>query len=191
MKIRPHPDLFTERLTLRRFNLDDADDVQRMAGDRELAMNTLNMPYPYFDGLADQWIDSLYGEFVEGRAVVHAICLKETGTLIGAVGLTIQPKYKLSELGYWIGREHWNRGYCTEAIRAVIGFAFAELGIHKIFANHFNGNPASGKVMIKAGMEYEGTFKSHLFHWGEYKDLINYGIINPTHLTPLPNTTTQ
>lgn len=182
MEERTFPAFYTERLHLRKFSITDSPEVQRMAGDYEVAYNTLNMPHPYLDGVAEEWIASLDSDFHMGKNIVYAICLRGTGQLIGALGLTMQRKYRLGEMGYWLGKEHWNNGYCTEAAKAVINYAFNDLNLHKIYANHFNTNPASGRVMVKAGMHYEGTLKSHLWHFDIYKDLVYYGIINPSHL---------
>ena len=76
--------------------------------------------------------------------------------LLGAVTLSWVHR-RLAELGYWAGSAHWNRGYCSEAVGAIIGCAFERLGITKILAEHLRGNPASGRVMQKAGMRYVGS----------------------------------
>lgn len=170
------PRIETNRLILRAFTLSDAPGVQRMAGDEDVARNTLAMPFPYLEGMADTWIATHRQEFDERKSVILAITLRENNILAGAVGLGLQLPYSYAELGYWIGREFWGKGYCTEAVRAVIDFGFYQLKLHKIFASHFSNNPASGKVMMKAGMKYEATLKSHMLHWGEHKDLVYYGI---------------
>lgn len=154
-----------------------------MAGDSEVSSNTLNIPYPYADGLAEEWIKSLETDFHDGKSLVFAICLKETGQLAGAIGLTLQLTYQLAELGYWIGKEYWNRGYCTEAVKSIIDYGFNNLKLHKIYATYFTNNPASGRVMEKAGMHFEAMFKSHLYHWGEYKNL-NYFCIFSDETNP-------
>lgn len=178
MNEQPFPTLYTSRLKLRQFNLEDATDVMRQAGDSEVARHTLNMPHPYLPGMAEDWITTLDKDFIENNSLVFAICIKESNTLIGAIGLTLNLKYRNAELGYWIGKDHWNNGYCTEAVKAVLDYAFTNIKLHKVYANFFSSNPASGKVMEKAGMKYEATLKSHLYHWGEYKDLIYYSIFN-------------
>lgn len=146
MKDSAYPSIKTERLKLRKFELSDAKEVQRMAGDRDVARNTLNMPYPYIDGLAEQWITSLESDYLNERLIVFAITLADTGTLIGAVGLTLKKEHKIAELGYWIGKEYWNKGYGTEAVKAIIKFGFYDQKLHKIFANYFANNPASGEL---------------------------------------------
>jgi len=170
------PVLSTERLILRPFKPADAAEVQRLAGDEDIARNVLAMPYPYLDGMAESWIETQAQDFKDGKSAIFAITLKNNGRLAGAIGLSLQAPYQLAEMGYWVGKEFWGNGYCTEAVRAIIRFGFSQPGLHKISASHFSNNPASGRVMQKAGMKYEAKLLSHMLHWGEYKDLVFYGI---------------
>lgn len=175
------PLLTTDRLMLRELTTADGPEVRRMAGEREVACNALNMPYPYLEGMAEEWIESLDKDFQAGRSVVFGVCLLKENKLAGAIGLTIQKQYRIAEMGYWIGREYWNKGYCTEAVRTVLNYAFDELSLHKVYANYFANNKASGRVMEKAGMHFEAVLKSHMWHWESYKDLVYYSIFNPEH----------
>ena len=118
------PTLETARLALRPFRTADADEVQRLAGDRAVADTTLNVPHPYEDGMAERWISNHRDWFERGQQAVFAITLRSDGTLIGAIGLLINGEDQRAELGYWIGKPYWNQGYCTEAARAVLGFGF-------------------------------------------------------------------
>lgn len=170
------PDIETTRLRLRPFVVADSPEVQRLAGDVEVARNTLAMPFPYLDGMAESWIGNHIEDYKDGKSAIWAITLIDTYQLIGAIGLSLQLQYSHAEIGYWIGKAFWNNGYCTEALKEAIAFGFDQLKLHKIYASHFGNNPQSGKVMQKAGMQYEGTLRSHMFHWNEYKDLVQYGI---------------
>ena len=80
-------------------------------------------------------------------------------------------------IGYWIGHQYWNKGYCSEALREIIRYGFSTLGLNRIGATHQSKNPASGRVMIKAGMWREGTLKKHILKNGEYDDVEIYGIV--------------
>lgn len=175
-EIPRQPVLETERLVLRPFELADAADVQRLAGDREVASTTRLIPHPYPDGVAEQWISSLAPLYAKGRSCSFAIAQRD-GTLMGAIGLTIEPTDRHAELGYWIGRPFWNHGYCTEAARAVLAFAFGTLALNRIYAHYMARNPASGRVMEKLGMQREGCLRKHRFKWGGYEDLILCGIL--------------
>jgi [ribosomal protein S5]-alanine N-acetyltransferase len=171
------PELTTERLRLRPFLITDADAVSVLAGDQEIARNTLNIPYPYDRGHAEEWIASHIGQFQRREAVTYAVTRADDGALVGAVGLILDPDNDSAELGYWIGRDHWGSGYATEAARAVVAWAFRALELHRIHASHFPRNPASGRVLDKIGMRHEGRLREHVKKWGEYLDLERYGLL--------------
>src|SRR4051812_23870752 len=126
------PMLRTRRLVLRSFDSSDAALVQHLAGARQVADTTLNIPHPYPAGAADSWIASHAAQWADGTNVVYAITLESTGELVGAVNLAIRATHAQAEIGYWTGVEHWNRGYCTEAGRALVRFGFETLGLHRI-----------------------------------------------------------
>ncbi len=150
------PVLTTPRLTLRPFCLDDASTVQALAGNYNVARTTLNIPHPYEDGMAEEWIGSHQGTRQAGTGIAYAITLTSSSQLVGAIGLQ-DIEGSRGGLGYWIAEPHWGQGYCTEAARALIRFSFDELGLDIIHAEHLESNPASGKVMQKIGMRYVGT----------------------------------
>ena len=170
------PELKTERLLLRPFLVTDAEAVSTLAGDEEVARNTLNIPHPYDRQHAEEWIASQGSQFQRREAVTYAVT-RDDGTLVGAVGLILDPANDSAELGYWIGREHWGRGFATEAARAVMEWAFPALNLHRIHASHFPRNPASGRVLEKLGMRHEGRLREHVKKWGEYLDLERFGIL--------------
>lgn len=172
-----YPERTTERLILRGFRISDADQVQKLAGSREVARSTLNIPHPYEDGMAEEWIDTHEADFESGKSVIFAICLKESGDLAGAIGLGISASHKQAELGYWIADSHWGQGLATEAAMEVLAYGFSELKLNRIHAHHMTDNPGSGKVMQKLGMDFEGTLKKHVTKWGQNKDLAMYGIL--------------
>src|SRR5581483_12384347 len=138
------PTLTTERLILRPFTLADAERVQELAGAREIADTTGNIPHPYPDDAAAEWINGQRQEYESGKGMTFAITLRNDWTLIGAIGIHPDKEHHRAEIGYWIGLPYWNCGYCTEAARAVIAFGFQTLNLNRIYANHLTRNPASG-----------------------------------------------
>jgi RimJ/RimL family protein N-acetyltransferase len=168
--------LTTERLLLRAFTLADAPELKRLINTPEVAMNTLRIPYPYPDGEAERWI-STHDQGREKGDHAFAITLRNSNELIGTVGLHVKAEHDLAEIGYWIGVPYWGHGYATEAAAAVVRFGFETLSLNRIFAMHFAGNPASGRVLQKIGMQHEGTLRQHLKKWDEYVDLECYGIV--------------
>ena len=94
------------------------------------------------------------------------------------IGLSdIEQQHSRAEMGYWIAIKFWNRGFATEAARAVLDYSFSDLDLQRIFAHHFKRNPASGKVLEKIGMQKEGVLRSHIKKWGKFEDLVVYGIL--------------
>jgi [ribosomal protein S5]-alanine N-acetyltransferase len=175
MKTLPHLD--GQRLVLRPFTPADAPEVQRLAGDRAIADTTASMPHPYLDGMAEQWISGHEAEFDSGRGLTLAVTQKSDGALVGAISLMGMSAGHQAEMGYWIGTPYWNRGYCTEAARILLRFAFGELGLIRVHACHFARNPSSGRVMQKLGMQHEGTRRKHVKKWDQFEDLVLYGIL--------------
>ena len=173
----PQPTLETGRLILRPFNLGDAERVQLLAGRREVASTTLNVPHPYEDGMAEQWISTHEPAYQMGRGVSYAVTLRANGELIGAIGLKNMGAGNHGELAFWIGVPYWNRGYCTEAGEAVFRYGFVERELNRIHACHLSRNPASGRVLEKLGMAHEGTLRQHVLKWGIYEDLELRGVL--------------
>ena len=175
--MRSAPPLLTERLLLRSFTLEDAADVQRLAGDRDIAATLANMPHPYEDGMAEKWIRSCYEKFEKNEALNFAITLITEKNLIGGIALRLDQKNERAELGYWIGKPYWNRGYATEAAKAMVAYSFEVLKLNRIYAYHFTRNPASGRVLEKVGMRYEGYRRQHTKKWGNFEDSMGYGML--------------
>lgn len=168
------PTLETRRLRLRPFGLADAAAVQRLAGAWEVAETTLLIPHPYPDGAAEAWIATHAPSWEAGTAVTCAITQRATGTLVGCVGLTIDRETTSAELGYWIGVPYWNRGYATEAARALVQCGVEVLGLTLIHAQHFPRNPASGRVLEKIGMRCDGLQRDAIRKWGRLEDVVCY-----------------
>ena len=175
---RPMPTLRASLLVLRPFRADDAPAVQRLAGAREIADTTANLPHPYPDGVAGKWIAGHAGLYAAGQGLTLAVTLAETGELVGAISLmSISAAHQHAELGYWIGHHFWGRGYCTEAAREIVRFAFDDMGLNRVHAYHFSRNPASGRVMRKIGMRHEGTHRQHVRKWDRFEDTESYGML--------------
>jgi RimJ/RimL family protein N-acetyltransferase len=172
------PILETERLILRPLEISDSETIRALAGTDEVYRSTLDIPHPYETGMAEKWISTHPSQFYNGEGVTLAITLRSEKSIIGAIGLMITKNHQRAELGYWIGPEQWNKGYCTEAAAAVVKYGFNVLNLHKITANHFESNPASGRVLSKVGMIREGRLADEVFKDGKFETLIIYGIVN-------------
>ena len=175
--MRTAPPLLTERLLLRSLTLEDAADVQHLAGEYDVASMVLAIPHPYEDGMAEEWMRSCTEQFEKDAALHFAITLRTKQNLIGVMGLEIDADNERAELGYWIGKPYWHQGYATEAAKAVVAYSFEVLKLNRIYAYHFTRNPASGRVLEKVGMRYEGCRRQHTKKWGNFEDLIGYGML--------------
>jgi RimJ/RimL family protein N-acetyltransferase len=179
-------------LCLRPLTLADGPRLRDLVGDRRVAATTAQIPHPYPDGAAEAYIRTHEPAAAAGTAFTFGVTLtgtrtpgrendpSETGYLVGAIVLRVteDPDERRGELGYWVGVPYWNKGFATEAVRAVLDFGFSRRHLHRITAYHFCNNPASGRVLQKVGMTYEGTLRAHQFKWGEYLDVALYGLLD-------------
>ena len=168
--------MHTVRLCLRPFSEADAPDVERLAGDRLIADTTQNIPHPYPPGAGVEWIAKHEGIWAAGEGAAFAMVDRTTGALVGGIGLMIERAHASAELGYWVGVPYWNAGYATEAARVVLAHGF-DGGLHRIHARHLTRNPASGRVMTKIGMTFEGILREAALKWGRFEDVAVYGML--------------
>src|SRR6516164_9806811 len=145
------PVLETERLVLRAPRLEDAKAVVALASDRRVAENTARIPHPYRMSDALEWITSVTAE--EGK---QTFLITLAGMPIGACGIDLRDG-PTPELGYWVGAPYWGQGFATEAARAVIDHAFADLGHDALQAGARVSNPASRRVLEKCGFQWTGV----------------------------------
>jgi RimJ/RimL family protein N-acetyltransferase len=143
--------LETKRLTLRAPRLEDAKTVAMLANDRRIAENTARIPHPYKMSDAEGFVA---GANKAGGEAVFLITLRDE-TVIGACGVVLQEE--TPELGYWLGLEFWGQGYATEALHAVIDYAFADLAHEALQAGARVTNPASRRVLEKCGFQWTGV----------------------------------
>ena len=172
------PKIVTERLVLRPLTAADAPDVARLAGRREIADTTISIPHPLSEEQARDWIAARTGRQNAGKETAFAVTLKDTGRLIGTVGLReINREHSHAELGLWIGVDWWGQGYATEAARAVIGSGFEQLKLNRVYAHHMVRNPASGRVLERIGMKPEGLLRQCVRKWGVFEDVVIRAIL--------------
>ena len=174
------PTLETPRLQLRPFRESDIPEIVRLLQDRDIQRTTLNIPYPYTEKDARDWLAFQREERAKGTGYTFAIVRKEDGQLVGAIDIRPNKRHRKAEIGYWIGKPYWGQGYATEAARAIVDFGFQTLGLNRIYATHFAENPASGRVMQKVGMTYEGLMRQATFKDGRFQDHVLYAILRET-----------
>ena len=184
------PELQTPRLRLRPFTAADAAEVRRQAGDARVAAMASAIPHPYPEGAAEAWIAS-HGPLWQARREAHfALVLRAAAdgpedsaapqTLVGAIALLgIDWHDAGAEIGYWVGVEHWGRGYASEAARRLVAHAHEDLGLTRIVGRCRAGNPASARVLEKAGLRLEGRLRLHQRVDGGFDDVLVYGRVLP------------
>ncbi|HEX8228630.1 MAG TPA: GNAT family N-acetyltransferase [Chloroflexia bacterium] len=164
------PVLETERLQLRTYTLEDAEDLFSWASDPQMAVHTDWQPHASIED-SRETIRRRLQRCAEGRAASFAVVLEEEARVIGNISLMPQWRQGAVGMGYDIGRAYWNRGYATEAARSAIGYCFDTLGMNRVEALCYPENQASLRVMLKAGMAHEATLREYMVIKGVHRDL--------------------
>lgn len=127
------------------------------------------------ENLYEMW-EKEYDDLTTYRWIVE---LKDTHELIGTIDVASKKlmHYGVCEIGYCYGEKYWKKGYATEALKAVIKYLFEECDADVLFANYMSNNPASGEVMRKSGMTFEGILRGRMIDKeGIRNDLGSYSI---------------
>jgi len=161
--IEETPRIETRRLVLRAPAASDADRIALLAGDLDVARMTTSMPHPFHRHHAESFLARV-GALDPAREIVFAVELEDQG-LIGVIGFhptaVLGPpggrsKHVGPEIGYWLGRPFWGRGLATEAVAGALSWAKKAWRRRMVVSGHFADNPASGRVLEKAGFLYTG-----------------------------------
>ena len=136
-------EITTERLVLKKPGLRDKQSIVSQIGDWEVVQWLSEVPYPYSEDDADDWISTLSRQELTFN-------IYRSDTLIGGIRLTHDDDDS-HELGYWLGRVHWGQGFATEACKGLLHYAAEELDIRNVKSSHMTGNDASARVLDKLG----------------------------------------
>lgn len=171
--------LESPRLILRRYEMSDAPAMhENWATDSQTTKYLSWKPHESLSATVE-YISGIITLYDNPKNYIWVIEYKDENTVIGSIDFhAISDRDERVELGYCMGSRWWNRGLMTETVRTVIDFAFGSLGAHKIAASYEEDNVASGKVMMKNKMIYEGRLRSHFRRKdGTYADVLYYGIL--------------
>lgn len=179
--------LETPRLILRRFVPEDIDSFyRRCLGDDQVWRWT---NYPKVESLQDVrakaglFTPNWFAAYDRPERYSWAIAEKPEGPAIGRVfGMKPDNRTEDVELAYELGREFWGRGYMTEAVGEVLRFFFEEAGFFRVHCYHADQNPASGRVMEKCGLRYEGVMRMACVCNGGRFDQVNYALLREEYL---------
>jgi ribosomal-protein-alanine N-acetyltransferase len=169
----------TERLILRQFKEEDAEDMfNNWASDNEVTRYLSWQTHSDIE-VSKEVLKMWINEYSSQENYNWAIEMKENGSVVGSIALmNIDNNIKNCEIGYCIGKSLWNNGVTTEAFSAIINFAFKEVGFQRITGRHHVDNSPSGRVMEKCGLKYEGTLrKIHKINTGLLIDCKYYSIL--------------
>lgn len=152
----------TERLILRRFTIEDDDEMYRNWASEDEVTKYLTWPTHTDVGVTRMVLNTWIDDYSKPDYYQWGIELKETGELIGNISVVQYSEEKASaNLGWCMGTAWWGQGIMPEAGKAVLKYLFEEVGFNRIAAQHDRENPKSGRVMQKIGMTYEGTLRAN------------------------------
>lgn len=159
MIYRAFTEINTPNLILRKLRLSDTCDFYEFASDEDVSKYMLWTPHESISDSEKSILSSLE-KYEKGKYYRFGIALKDTDRLIGIIQLlSFDEEKESASFAYMLARDFWGLGYGTEALTAVINYAFEQLEIQMIEADHFTENVSSGAVMRKCGMSYVDTVK--------------------------------
>lgn len=163
--------LETSRLRLRKFKQSDCNAVYKYGSDSRV------LKYLVWTGVTtkQEAITSI-DEYYLSRAGIYAIALKDNDLCIGAIDIRIDKENDKASFGYLLDYDYWNMGYMSEALLRILEHCFVDIKLNRVEALHYKDNLASGKVMTKCGMRFEGIGIQELKVKGVYQDAVHYGI---------------
>ena len=170
----------TDRLILRKFQLDDAEQMyNNWAKDPEHTKYVTWKAHENIDEtrqIVSEWVSG----YKDPNYYRWVISLKDNSCVIGDISvIDLFEENECCEIGYIISKKYWNMGFMTEALHAVLKFLFKEVGFHRIQLRHDIDNPASGMVMQKNGLKHEGIIRhARKTNTGSWCDTSLYSILN-------------
>ena len=160
---------------VRSFRPDDVEALARNANNRNVSRNMRDtFPYPYELSNAREWI-----EFATTQLPETHFAIADSRELIGGIGITLQSDVNRfsAEIGYWLGEAHWGQGIATAALQALTDWAVDEFDLVRLHGEVFEWNPASGRVLEKAGYRLEGRLRKSIIKDGQIIDALLYATI--------------
>ena len=169
--------LETDRLVLRAFNIEDAEAMyENWASDPEVTKYLRWLPHKSVEESKNILENVFISGYQDLENMNWGIEVKETKELIGSIGL-LTLRDETADFGYCIGKKYWGKGFMTEAGKAVLNYAFDTVGFNRVTGYHSVKNPASGMVMRKIGLKYEGFAREkYISALGESHDAYMYGL---------------
>ena len=164
-----------DKYKIRSFHSTDKEALIKYANNFNIAKNLRDsFTYPYTEKDAELWLTVALNQNPElNFAIANEV------ELIGGIGLMPQQDvYRFSaEIGYWLAEPFWGNNIATNALIAMTKFAFENFNFNRLYANVFEFNPASEKVLQKAGYKFEGRMRKAVYKNGKFLDQMIYSIL--------------
>ncbi len=171
------PSLATRRLVLRPLRSSDAEAVFAFKSDPEVTRHYGQEPHRTLEETR-AWIQRREADYARRSTLFWAFAAKGQDRAIGAGCLwNFDASFHTAEVGYELHPSYWNQGFMTEAVSAIVDYAFRDLGFHRLEANPFADNDASVKLLVKLGFKEEGRLRERHFFRGRFLDQLYFGIL--------------
>lgn len=141
---------------------------------------TIGIPYPYPRNAMTAFLKSAIKAMKAGQRYLFVIRRFDSDEPLGVVDLInvrLHPRLRSAEIAYWLGKRYWNQGIMTQAVKAVLRFAFETLKLHRVYVNHLEGNDASRRVIEKCWFRREGVDREFAQVGKKWVNLIRYGLL--------------
>jgi len=164
--------------SIRSYRKNDLESLVRHANDREIWINLRDrFPYPYTRDDARAWL-----QFAARMRPETNFAITVADEAVGGIGIELQQDVarRSAEIGYWLGQEFWGQGIATAALRAMTDWAFANFDLCRLYAAVFAWNPASARVLEKAGYTLEGRLRKSVYKDGKMTDQLLYALVVET-----------
>lgn len=173
-----HLPLATERLLLRPYAPDDSAEIARLLNDAEMARFLMVIPHPFVEFDARTLVKAAWRRLTGGRGFDLLITVRDGGGKpVGSVGIGLHDEGRRGELGFWIGREYWGRGYAGEAARRMVVFAAETLRVPVLTGTVAVDNEASLAVMARLGFVETGRGEKRVPSTGEMREVIFFELL--------------
>ena len=171
-----------QNINLRNVVKADAQSIYEYARDKDISRYTY-VPYPYEIENALKFIRYSQQQIKKGDEYHLGIELKGAGHIIGMIGLMkISQENRHGEVGYWLGKRYWHRGYAADALQLMLEFGFTRLRLLRIWARVMHPNRNSARMLEKTGFVYEGCLRKNINKGGRWLDELRYGLLRDEFL---------
>jgi RimJ/RimL family protein N-acetyltransferase len=167
--------LIFDKYNIRNFRISDIDALVKYANDYDVSRFLRDsFPFPYTKDIAEQWVNFV----INNKSLLYFAIADEKELIGGISAVPLDDVHRFSaEIGFWLGKPHWNKGIMTKALKVFCEYIFNRYNFNRLIANVFEGNEASGKVLEKAGFTLEGKQRKSVFKEDKFINHYIYGLL--------------